>query len=74
VKEIDLSPAATGFQVVVRGHSHKPSVEERKGVLYVNPGSAGRRRFSLPVSVARLRVNGEAVIAELVELSERRPA
>ena len=74
VKEIDLSPAATSFQVVVSGHSHKPSVEERKGVLYVNPGSAGRRRFSLPVSVARLRVNGEAVIAELVELSERRPA
>jgi uncharacterized protein len=71
VKEIDLSPAAAGCQVVVSGHSNKPSVEERKGVLYVNPGSAGPRRFSLPVSVARLRVNGETVIAELVELPAR---
>ena len=74
VKEIDLSPAASGFQVVISGHSHKPSAEERQGVLYVNPGSAGPRRFSLPVSVARLRVDGETVIAELVELSVRRPA
>jgi putative phosphoesterase len=69
VKEIDLSPAAAGFQVVVSGHSHKPSVEERKGVLYVNPGSAGPRRFKLPVSVARLTVSGERVRAEVVELS-----
>ena len=69
VKEIDLSPAAAGFQVVVSGHSHKPSVEERKGVLYVNPGSAGPRRFKLPVSVARLTVSGETVSAEVVELS-----
>ena len=68
VKEIDLSPAA-GFQVVVSGHSHKPSVEERKGVLYVNPGSAGPRRFTLPVSVARLTVSGETASAEVVELS-----
>ena len=69
LKEIDLSPAAAGFQVVVSGHSHKPSVEERKGVLYVNPGSAGPRRFSLPISVARLIVSGEAVNAEIIELS-----
>ena len=69
VKEIDLSPGAAGFQVVVSGHSHKPSVEERKGVLYVNPGSAGPRRFSLPISVARLTVSGEAVSAEVIELS-----
>ena len=68
VKEIDLSPAAAGFQVVVSGHSHKPSVEERKGVLYVNPGSAGPRRFTLPVSIARLKVSGEAISAETVEL------
>ena len=69
VKEIDLNPAAAGFQVVVSGHSHKPSVEDRRGVLYVNPGSAGPRRFSLPVSVARLSVRGETVSAELLELS-----
>jgi hypothetical protein len=74
VKEIDLSPAASGFRVVISGHCHKPSVEERQGVLYLNPGSAGPRRFSLPVSVARLRVKEETVIAELVELSVRRPA
>jgi putative phosphoesterase len=67
LKEIDLSFAA-GFQVVVSGHSHKPSVEERKGVLYVNPGSAGPRRFSLPVTIARLKVSGEEVSAEVVEL------
>jgi putative phosphoesterase len=68
VKEIDISPAAS-FQVVVSGHSHKPSVEERRGVLYVNPGSAGPRRFTLPVSLAHLRVNGEKVEANIVELS-----
>jgi uncharacterized protein len=68
LKEIDLSPAAAGFQVVVSGHSHKSSVEERTGVLYVNPGSAGPRRFSLPVTIARLKVSGEAVSAEVVEL------
>ena len=68
VKESDLNPAAAGFQVVVSGHSHQPSVEERKGVLYVNPGSAGPRRFSLPVSIARLNVSGEVVSAEVVEI------
>jgi putative phosphoesterase len=68
LKEIDLSPEAGGFQVVVSGHSHKSSVEERKGVMYVNPGSAGPRRFSLPVTIARLKVSGEAVSAEVVEL------
>jgi putative phosphoesterase len=71
VKEIDLKPAAAGFQVVVSGHSHKPSVEERQGVLYVNPGSAGPRRFSLPVSVARLKVSGDAVAAEVIELIDQ---
>jgi len=71
VKGIDLNPAAAGFQVVVSGHSHKPAVDERKGVLYVNPGSAGPRRFNLPVSVARLTVSGEAISAELIELNIR---
>ncbi|MFL6228867.1 MAG: metallophosphoesterase family protein [Pyrinomonadaceae bacterium] len=68
LKEIDISPPGAGFRVVVSGHSHKPSVEESKGVLYVNPGSAGPRRFSLPVSMARLRVAGEAISAQLIEL------
>ena len=67
VKEIDISPAGS-FQVVVSGHSHKPAIEERRGVLYVNPGSAGPRRFTLPVSVAHLRVVGEKVKANIIEL------
>jgi uncharacterized protein len=65
---LDLDPGAAGFAAVVSGHSHVPAVEERAGVLYVNPGSAGPRRFSLPVSLARLRVGGGAVTAELVTL------
>jgi putative phosphoesterase len=69
LKEIDISPSGAGFRVVVSGHSHKPSVEERRGVLYLNPGSAGPRRFSLPVSVARLIVAGEAVDARVIELN-----
>jgi len=67
VKEIEISPAGS-FQVVVSGHSHKPAIEERRGVLYVNPGSAGPRRFTLPVSVAHLRVVGDKVKANIIEL------
>ena len=55
-------------QVIVQGHSHRPEVARREGKLYVNPGSAGRRRFGLPVTVARLRIDGDDVEAELVEL------
>jgi putative phosphoesterase len=69
VKEIEISPSGAGFQVVVSGHSHQPSVEERRGVLFVNPGSAGPRRFTLPVSLAHLHVVGEKVEARIVELS-----
>lgn len=67
VKEIDISPAGA-FQVVISGHSHKPAIEERRGVLYLNPGSAGPRRFSLPISLAHLRVEGSTVNARLIEL------
>jgi len=66
--ELDLDPAAAGFHVVVSGHSHRPRVEGRDGVLYVNPGSSGPRRFKLPVSVAELHVEGASVEARLVEL------
>ena len=69
LKEIDISPSGAGFQVVVSGHSHKPSLEDRRGVLYVNPGSAGPRRFTLPVSIAELRVVDDKVSAALIELS-----
>ncbi|HVF54923.1 MAG TPA: metallophosphoesterase family protein [Pyrinomonadaceae bacterium] len=69
VKELDLVPSAAGIRVVVSGHSHKPSIEERAGVLYLNPGSAGPRRFKLPVTVARLKIARGAVKAELIELA-----
>ena len=68
LKEIDINPAAT-FQVVISGHSHKPVIEERRGVLYVNPGSAGPRRFNLPISIAHVVVAAGAVNAKLIELS-----
>ena len=63
-----LAAVPTGVRVVVSGHSHKPKVEERGGVLYVNPGSAGPRRFKLPIAVAELIVEGDAVSARIVEL------
>lgn len=66
--EIDLDPAAAGFGVVVSGHSHQPRSEERGGVLYVNPGSAGPRRFKLPVTVARLNLSHKPWIAQFVTL------
>ncbi len=56
------------LQIVVSGHSHKPGKMERKGVLYINPGSAGPRRFQLPVTVARLNLNSTAYAVEFVEL------
>ena len=65
---LDVVPAELGARVVVAGHSHRPAIERRDGVLYVNPGSAGPRRFRLPVSVAYLQVHGEEVEARLCEL------
>jgi putative phosphoesterase len=67
--ELDLDPGAAGFQVVVSGHSHQPLVETRDGVLYVNPGSSGPRRFKLPVAVAELDIAGHSVRARVVELA-----
>jgi putative phosphoesterase len=66
--QLDLKPEAAGFQVVIYGHSHQPKIEEKHGVLYFNPGSAGPRRFHLPVSVGRLTIEAGNVQAELVEL------
>ena len=68
IAQLDIEPAGAGVHVVVSGHSHKPSVQHRDGVLYVNPGSAGPRRFTLPISVAELVVDGRAVSARIVEL------
>lgn len=69
LKELDLSPAAAGFRVVVSGHSHRALAEERRGVLYLNPGSAGPRRFKLPVTVARLNIDGDDARAEIIKLT-----
>jgi uncharacterized protein len=65
---LDFDPKATGVHVVVSGHSHKPGIEVRHGVLYVNPGSAGPRRFKLPIAVAQLVIDGEAIPPCIVEL------
>jgi len=68
ISELDLDPAAVGYAAVVYGHSHQPSIEMREGVLFLNPGSAGPRRFNLPVSIARVSVSGQQLRPEIVEL------
>ena len=66
VSELKLQP---GVRVVVSGHSHKPRIEERDGVLYVNPGSAGPRRFTLPIALGELKISGASVRAHIRELA-----
>jgi len=66
--QLGLNPEAAGFRVVIYGHSHHPNIEEKNGVLYFNPGSAGPRRFNVPVSVGKLTIETGTVRAELVEL------
>jgi len=73
VSTLDLDPGAAGFAAVIFGHSHRPGAELRDGVLYLNPGSAGPRRFSLPVAVARLRIAGGQISHEIIELQPARP-
>ncbi len=68
VSRLDVDPAAAGFHAVISGHSHKPQSQMKEGVLFVNPGSAGPRRFTLPISLGFLKVSEGAVSAELVEL------
>ena len=69
VKGLSLDPRARGFAAVLSGHSHRPRIEERDGVIFLNPGSAGPRRFKLPVSLAFLRVGARRCEAKLVELA-----
>jgi len=66
--ELDLKPEAAGFAAVVYGHSHKPASEMKKGVLYFNPGSAGPRRFSLPVTVGKLMIERGAIRGEIIHV------
>src|SRR5579862_7756785 len=68
-EELDLNPAAAGIAAVVFGHSHVPSQEVNCGVLYFNPGSAGPRRFKLPVTVGRLIIEDGIVRSDIVELT-----
>jgi uncharacterized protein len=70
--ELRIDPAALGVQVVVSGHSHKPSLERRQGVLFVNPGSAGPRRFKLPIALGELLIEDACASARLVEFPDRR--
>jgi uncharacterized protein len=69
--DLDLDPVAAGFQVVLSGHSHRPAIQTREGVLYLNPGSAGPFRFKLPVTLAYLYLGDGPPHAELVELVQR---
>ena len=72
VKALDLNPKAAGFDAVISGHSHKPGQETKNGVLYLNPGSAGPRRFNLPISVAKLSIEENGLRAEIMLLSVAR--
>lgn len=69
LKTLALQPAESGISVVVSGHSHKPSAEQRDGVLYINPGSAGPRRFKLPISVAELSIAGSSFTSRIIHLA-----
>jgi len=68
VNVLEADPITEGFRAVVSGHSHKPGVETREEILFINPGSAGPRRFKLPVAVGKLRITSGNVTAEIIEL------
>jgi uncharacterized protein len=68
IAELDLDPAAAGFSAVIAGHSHKPTIETKGGVLFLNPGSAGPRRFKLPVSLALIELDTQSLQAHVVTL------
>ena len=72
LQDLDVNPAAAGFRIVVSGHSHKPGQREKDGVLYINPGSAGPRRFYLPVTVARLDLEVRPWKVEFIDLEGRK--
>jgi len=74
IQQLDLAPATAEFNIVVSGHSHKPSRTERSGVVYVNPGSAGPRRFQPPIMVARLDLRRSPWSVEFIDLSDGEPA
>lgn len=67
--QLDIDPPAAGVRVVVSGHSHRPLVRERDGVIYINPGSAGPRRFKLPITAASLEISGSSITPSITEFS-----
>jgi len=69
LKELDEAPTADKWAAVITGHSHRPSVQDRQGVLFINPGSAGPRRFHLPVTVARLQIRDSELKASIIDLA-----
>ncbi|HZU23104.1 MAG TPA: metallophosphoesterase family protein [Terriglobales bacterium] len=68
LQQLDLDPAAAGFAAVISGHTHQPKCEQRKAVLYLNPGSAGPKRFRLPTTVAAMRLANGSVSAEIITI------
>lgn len=68
--DMDIDPEGAGIDVVVYGHSHKPEIRHKNGVLYINPGSAGPRRFSLPVTVAKIEIESGKLIPKIIELKD----
>jgi len=69
LSKLDLNPEAAGIAAVIYGHSHQPKIEEKKGVFYINPGSAGPKRFNLPISLGKLRADRGRITAELIDLT-----
>jgi putative phosphoesterase len=69
ISHLEIDPVCAGYDIVVFGHSHRPSAERRDGVLFLNPGSAGPRRFGLPVTMARLQLAGKSMRPRLITLA-----
>ena len=72
LEELKNLPPEEGVRIVITGHSHIPSLDEKDGILYLNPGSAGRKRFKLPVTLALLQVEGMKVTAEIIDLAREK--
>jgi len=69
LNDLNIDPKQEGYDVVISGHSHKPLITEKDGVLFLNPGAAGQKRFKLPISIAHLKLARDKRIAEIIELS-----
>ena len=69
LNEINVDPEASGINIVVSGHSHRPRIETKAGVLYVNPGSAGPRRFKLPIALALLTISDRTIVPQIMQIA-----